>query len=211
MWGYVRQNLIQHVRANAVAYFFTILIFLIGVVLGALSVKILPADQKAELAGYLQIFFNGLGSGQGDAAGLLGTVMFHNAKVIGLMWLLGFTIVGIPFVLFILFTRGFIIGFTVGFLVNEYIVKGLLFALAAVLPHNFLVIPAVFITSVAATNFSLMLLKRKGHGNSNLLYASFAYSCLCLIMVIVMLLAALVEVYISPVFMKMIVNMFLNG
>ncbi|HEY3427014.1 MAG TPA: stage II sporulation protein M [Negativicutes bacterium] len=210
MLGYLRQNFKDYLRVNLVAYFFMILIFVIGVVVGALAVKTLPNEQKTELISYLQIFFSGLtqgANGVGDASTMLGTVMFNNAKTIILMWLLGFTIVGVPFVLFILFTRGFIIGFTVGFLVNEYIMKGLLFALASVLPHNFFAIPAILVTGVSATTFSLMLVRRKLHGKTNLLYVSVAYSVLCMGMLLLMMVAALIEVYISPVFMKLIAGL----
>ncbi|CUH94047.1 putative membrane protein [Propionispora sp. 2/2-37] len=210
MWGYLRQQFINHLRANIVAYFFIVLIFLIGIVMGALSVKILPEEQKTELVNYLTMFFNGLHTGTGDISSIFAPVMYSNAKVIILIWLLGFTIVGVPFVLFLLFTRGFIIGFTVGFLVNEYIARGLLFALVAVLPHNFFAIPAVFIASVAAINFSLMLLRRKSYNKNNLLYDALGYSCLSFVLLLVMLVAGLIEIYISPVFMKLMVSMFLK-
>ncbi|MBC8016461.1 MAG: stage II sporulation protein M, partial [Sporomusaceae bacterium] len=119
-------------------------------------------------------------------------------------------IVGIPFVLFILFTRGFIIGFTVGFLVNEYVMRGLLFALASVLPHNFFAIPAILITGVSATKFSLMLVRRKKQGKINLWYEAAGYSLLCALMLAVMLFAALLEVYISPVFMKLVATLLIK-
>ncbi|MEN6412542.1 MAG: stage II sporulation protein M [Veillonellales bacterium] len=214
MLAYFRQNFASYFRANLVAYFFTILILIIGVVVGALAVKTLPAEQKTELISYLRIFFNGLiqnSNGIGDMSLALGTVLFNNAKTIALMWILGFTIVGIPFVLFILFIRGFIIGFTVGFLVNEYIMKGFLFALVSVLPHNFFAVPAILVTSVSATTFSLMLVKRKTHIKSNLLYESLAYSFLCALMLLLMIIAALVEVYISPVFMKLVAGLLVKG
>lgn len=213
MLGYFRQNLVDYLRANIVAYFFIILIFTIGVVVGALAVKILPDDQKAELISYLRIFFSGLSKGtQGISnisSTMLSDVILNNVKTIALMWVLGFTIVGIPFVLFILFTRGFIIGFTVGFLVNEYVMKGLLFALVSVLPHNFFAVPAILITGVSATSFSMMLVRRKTHGKK-LLYESLGYSTLCIIMLVAMLIAALIEVYISPVFMKMVASLLLK-
>lgn len=214
MLGYFRQNLSNYFRANMVAYFFMILILIIGVVVGALAVKTLPDEQKTELISYLRIFFNGLTNGQngiGDVSNLLGTVLFNNAKTIVLMWMLGFTIVGIPFVLFILFTRGFIIGFTVGFLVNEYIAKGLLFALVSVLPHNFFAVPAILVTGVSATTFSLMLLRRKKHSRINLLYESMGYTAICLVMLGLMMLAGLVEVYISPVFMKLVAGLLVKA
>lgn len=206
MLGYLRQNFGMYLKANIVAYFFMILIFVIGIVVGALAVKILPDEQKSELINYLRIFFTGLAQGTEDVASsetMIGIVMFNNAKTVVLMWILGFTIVGIPFVLFILFTRGFIIGFTVGFLVNEYVMKGLLFAFASVLPHNLFAVPAILVLSVSATTFSLMLLRRKTYGKVNIWYEAVRYSIVCMIILAIMLFAALLEVYISPVFMKL--------
>lgn len=206
MLGYLRQNFGMYLKANIVAYFFMILILVIGIVVGALAVKILPDEQKSELINYLRIFFTGLAQGTEDVASsetMIGIVMFNNAKTVVLMWILGFTIVGIPFVLFILFTRGFIIGFTVGFLVNEYVMKGLLFAFASVLPHNLFAVPAILVLSVSATTFSLMLLRRKTYGKVNIWYEAVRYSIVCMIILAIMLFAALLEVYISPVFMKL--------
>lgn len=206
MLGYLRQNIGVYLKANIVAYFFMILIFVIGIVVGALAVKILPDEQKTELINYLHIFFTGLSQGNEDtvsSVNMIGMTMFNNTKTVVLMWILGFTIVGIPFVLFMLFTRGFIIGFTVGFLVNEYVMRGLLFAFASVLPHNLFAIPAILVLGVSATTFSLMLVRRKTYGKINIWYEAIRYSMVCMIMLAVMLFAALLEVYISPVFMKL--------
>jgi len=214
MLGYFRQNVGGYLKANIVVYFFMILIFVIGVVVGALAVKTLPDEQKTELISYLHIFFTGLTQGTANSTygtNMISSVMFNNAKTIVLMWILGFTIVGIPFVLFILFTRGFIIGFTVGFLVNEYIMRGLLFAFASVLPHNFFAIPAVLVMGVSATKFSLMLVRRKKYGKINLWYEATGYSVLCMLMLVVMLFAALIEVYISPVFMKLVATLLIKN
>lgn len=208
----LRKNTADYIRANIVAYFFMILIFVIGIVIGAMAVKTLPDDQKAELVGYLRVFFQGLADPQnaaGDTQALLTGVLVSNIKVIVIMWLLGFTIVGIPFVLFMVCLRGFVIGFTVGFLVNEYIMKGLLFALVSVLPHNFFAVPALLATGVAATSFSLMLVKRN-KSKANLLYNSLVYSVFCLAMLVVMIGAALIEVYVSPVFMKTVAQLILR-
>lgn len=213
MRAYLRHNVGGYLKANIVAYFFMILIFFIGVVVGALAVKTLPDEQKIELIDYLHIFFTGLTQGTENityGGNMISSVMFNNAKTIVLMWILGFTIVGIPFVLFILFTRGFIIGFTVGFLVNEYVMRGLLFAFASVLPHNFFVIPAVLVMGVSATKFSLLLVRRKTYGKINLWYEAMRYSVLCMVMLVVMMFAALLEVYISPVFMKLVATLLIK-
>ncbi|MDT8901088.1 stage II sporulation protein M [Anaeroselena agilis] len=212
MVGNFRQNMNEYFRANIVAYFFMILIFVIGVAVGALAVKALPEDQKLELIGYLKVFFQGLVQSPGvvDTPALFSTVALSSVKTIGLIWLLGFTVVGIPFVLFIIFTRGFVIGFTVGFLINEYIMKGLAFALASVLPHNFFAVPALLAAGVAATSFSMMLVRRKQRAKVNILYESVGYTVFCLLMLALMLAAAVIEVYISPVFMKLVAGLLLK-
>lgn len=206
MLGYFRRNIAEYLRQNVVAYFFITLILVIGVVIGAFAVKILPEDQKAELINYLSVLFQRLNSPNmllgSEGYAIFISQIISNCKIIILMWLLGFTIVGIPFVLFIIFTRGFVIGFTVGFLVDEYVARGLGFALATVLPHNFFSVPAILVTGVSATSFSLMLLRRRHQGKSHLLYESIAYTVICLIMLGAMFVSAGVEAYISPVFMK---------
>ncbi len=213
MLGYFRQNIGNYLKVNIVAYFFMILIFVLGVVVGALAIRVLPDEQKAEMIHYLHIFFKDLIQGvenTSSGGSLISSVMFNNAKTIILMWLLGFTIIGIPFVLFILFTRGFIIGFTVGFLVNEYVVRGLLFAIASVLPHNIFAIPAILVMSVSATKFSLLLVRRKTYGKMNIWYEVMRYSVLCICLLVMMFLAALLEVYISPVFMKIVATLLIK-
>ncbi|VBB07993.1 stage ii sporulation protein m [Lucifera butyrica] len=212
MLGYFRQCILNHLRSNIVAYFFIILIFIIGVVVGALAAKSLPDEPKNELIGYLQVFFQGLSQNPAapNNATMFSSVLYNNLKSVGLMWILGFTVIGLPAVLFIVFTRGFVIGFTVGFLVNEYIVRGLVFALASVLPHNFLAVPAVLVTGVAATSFSLLLVRHKLQGRINLLYETVTYTVLCAGMLALMVLASVIEVYVSPVFMKMLASLLLK-
>ena len=205
---YFRKNLVNYIRANIVGYFFMILLFVGGIVFGALAVKTLPEEQKAELIGYLQIFFQGFTLWTAESWGstdLFSNVVFNHIKTIGLIWLLGFTVIGMPLVWFIIFTRGFVIGFTVGFLINEYIMKGLVFALAAVLPHSLLSVPAILAAGVSATSFSLWLARRQTKHKTTIGYEAIGYSVLCLTMVLVLLAAAVVEVYVSPLFMKFVV------
>lgn len=211
MLGFFRQNITEYLRANVVSYFFIILILIIGVVIGALAVKTLPEEQKSELVNYLSVLFHRLGSPAGyspaDSHSLFTSLTANNIKTVALMWLLGFTIIGIPFVLFIIFTRGFVIGFTVGFLVDEYVAKGLVFALASVLPHNFIAIPALLIIGVSATSFSFSIVKRKIKNKPNLLYEAAGYTMLCVFMLLLLVAAAAIEAYVSPVFMKLVAGL----
>lgn len=208
MLAYFRQGLKEYIKNNIVKFFFVILIFSIGVVFGAMAIKILPEGQKSELAGYLNIFFQDIAAHTEYSLDLFLTVLGNNLKFIFVIWILGFTIIGIPFILFIVFTRGFIIGFTVGILVNEFVFKGLLFALVAILPHNFLAIPILILISIFSINFSMQIINKKKQINSKLLANSINYSIVCVILSLGMLISTLLEVYVSPVFMKFVASLF---
>ncbi|MDL2280875.1 stage II sporulation protein M [Selenomonadales bacterium OttesenSCG-928-I06] len=209
---FLRKQFITYIRANVVSYFFIILIFVIGIALGSLAAKALPGEQKIELINYLNVFFEGLISNDKnliDTQSAFWSVLLNNVKTLGLIFILGFTIIGMPFILFIILMRGFIIGFTVGFLVNEFVFKGLLFAALAVLPHNFLLVPVFLATAVSAITFSLMLLKQRGNLQKGLLYNASVYSLFFLCSLLVTIVASLIEVYISPSLMKLAVKLFM--
>lgn len=208
MLTYLRQGMGKYLRENIVKYFFAVLVFMIGIVIGAMAIRILPEAERSELAGYLNVYLGSLSSGALQSSDLIGSVIFTHLKTLAVIWGLGFTLIGLPFILLIILLRGVIIGFTVGFLVNEFVFKGLLLALVAVLPHNFLAIPILLVMSVSAMNFSLRLLQHKEYHKQSLLYAALSYSGVWGILCIGMVFSSLLEVYISPVFMRWIVNWF---
>ncbi|HBS58289.1 MAG TPA: stage II sporulation protein M [Firmicutes bacterium] len=215
MLSSLRQNAIAYFRVNLVLYFFIIMLFLIGVVLGALAVKTLGEEQKAELITYLKVFFQGLQNNQdtGVTTGsLIRQAIYNNIKAVILIWLLGLTVIGVPVILFVVFTRGFVIGFTVGFLVNEYVLRGVLFAAVAVIPHNIFIIPALIITSVSGISFSLLIVKHKLRPHRiNLSYECMAYTSMAVLMLGVVIVGGLVEGYVTPVFMKTVTALFAQG
>lgn len=212
MLGSLRQNAIAYFRVNLVLYFFIILLFLIGVVLGALAVKTLAEEQKAELITYLKVFIQGLQNSQDIGVGsgeLVKQAVLNNIKAVILIWLLGLTVIGVPVILFVVFTRGFVIGFTVGFLANEYVLRGILFAAASVIPHNIFIVPAIMVIAVSGVSFSLLIVKNKLRPHRlNLAYECMAYTSVAVLMLCIVIIGGLVEGYVTPVFMKTVTALF---
>lgn len=208
----MRQNAIAYLRVNLVLYFFIILLFLIGVIFGALAVKTLGEEQKAELITYMKVFFQGLNKGENaslDMGVFVKQVVLNNIKTVALIWLLGLTVIGVPIILFIVFTRGFVIGFTIGFLVNEYVLRGIAFAIVSVIPHNVLLIPAIIIVAVSGVSFSLLIVRNRLRPHRiNLSYECMAYTSMAVLMLGVVIIGGLVEGYITPVFMKAVTSLF---
>lgn len=66
----------------------------------------------------------------------------------------GLSVIGAPFVLAVIFFRGFVLGFTAIFLIQRLMFPGFVFAFVSLVPHNLFVVPAVVAAAAAAINFS---------------------------------------------------------
>ncbi|GAA0135641.1 stage II sporulation protein M [Paenibacillus sp. YSY-4.3] len=185
-------------------YVFVSVLFLMGVVFGALMVNALTLEQQQDLSRYLGNFFISVNEGGAD----FHPVTFWEAAVLhlkwlGLIWLLGLSVIGLPGILILDFLKGVLIGFTVGCLVGQFTWKGLLFALVSVAPHNLLVIPVLLISSVAAIGFSLNIIRsRVLMSRSGSVAKPFVtYTGLTLALAVMLLAASSFETWVTPVMM----------
>jgi stage II sporulation protein M len=205
----LEQDLAQHVRENMGVYFFVALLFTVGVIFGAVAVKALTIEQKAELMEYLNLFLRDVAEdGQLASQDLLGQAVWSNLKTVGLIWLGGLTVIGLPLALVLLFTKGFACGFTVGFLVDEISWRGLVVAAAAVLPQSLLLIPAVLMVGVGATCFALFAAR---HGifsrRASVAQPFFSYALFFVVAAALVVVAGLLEAYVTPVFMRTVTRL----
>ena len=75
--------------------------------------------------------------------------------------MLGISVIGVPLILFLLFAKGYILGFTIGFILQQLAGKGFLFTVTSVFPHYVLIIPALMIAGVANIDLAGALLKSR--------------------------------------------------
>ncbi|MEW6724357.1 MAG: stage II sporulation protein M [Bacillota bacterium] len=205
--GRTRRGIGDHLRVNAALYIFVTIVLAMGVVFGALAVRTLDEYQQEQLIDYFQLFLRGLSTGvdEIEPAVVLRAALMNHLRTVGLVWLLGLTVIGVAGVVLVIVVRGFVIGFTVGFLAQGLGLKGVLFAIAAVLPQNLLAIPAFLVISAASLGFSWLLVKSRLRRQRFRWLQEFAgYSLLVMAASLVLALAAVIEAYIAPVFMQMV-------
>ena len=104
------------------------MIFIIGVSAGAFTVNGLSTLQRDELIQYLKGFIHIMDKQSVNSNELLMISLQENTKIIVLLWLLGVTIIGIPFIFLLILVRGFILGFSSGFIIKAMGFKGMLLA-----------------------------------------------------------------------------------
>lgn len=205
------RDMIGYIRHHFAVCFFIVLIFGTGIVSGAFAVRVLPDAQLLELADYLDGYLGALREQAGMISSneALEIAMFHHMKGIFLVWLLGFTMIGIPCIFFLVFTQGFILGFTVGFFIHEYILQGALFAVMGVLPQQLLFVPSMLFTALCAVSLSIILIRRcMSRTTVQLRSYVVRYLAILPLMLLITFVGILVEVYVSPVLLKGIYGMF---
>lgn len=181
----------------------TSVLLLMGLIFGSLAVKTLSPSQTADLGSYIYNFYSSfpqeLKMANRHSLALKG-IVDNIVKINGLVWVLGLTIIGAPFILGIVFMRGFVLGFTVGFIVSEMSFSGVVVAVASVLPHNLLVIPALIITSTTSLSFAATAVKTlAGLSKENILNQFLGSTLIVLVSCAILAAAALVEMYITPI------------
>lgn len=189
-------------------YIALILLFVTGLAFGAVATEQLSPTQKDDLTNYLASIYTSLSDEhQQDvpkAAVFRQSLMENVVKTTGLLFLLGLTVIGSPLILGVVFVRGFVLGFTVGFLVQETMVRGLILSTASVLPHNLLVVPAILLGAGGALSFSaaaaksLLGLSKEGVYSqlASTMFLSFCSS-------ILLVMAALIETYLTPILIQL--------
>lgn len=182
-------------------YVFVSVLFVVGVIFGALMVNALTLEQQQELAQdvdqYVQLMNNG--NGFGEVQSFWERFIFHS-KWLLLLWLLGITVVGIPGVLALNFLKGALVGFSVGTLINQYAWKGVLFSLVSIAPQNIIAVPAMIITSAAAISFSMFVIKNRLMQQKGALAPQLgSFTSTAVLMLIMFAGAALLEAFVSPV------------
>lgn len=199
----------NHVREYSSLYMFIIVLFLMGVISGAIIVNSLSFTQKEDLLYYLSRFFGQVAEGNitNSYQMFIGSVT-HNIQYIGLIWILGVSIIGLPLILILLFLKGMVVGFTVGFLVNSMGWEGFRIALVSVLPQNIVLVPlTIFITTLSlALSFKIIkrvFFKQIRQPIKPILIGYVGALIICVVFIAG---AGAVEAYFSPMLMKQMIE-----
>lgn len=206
--GGLWEALLEYLQRRLVIYAVAAVVFGFGVVAGGAAVRYVDARDAAELSSYLNGYVTQATSAPGSLAGAPDPRAAFEAVGRGalLPLVLGFTVIGAPFILAFLFLRGFALGFTLVFLVRDYSYRGILLAVASVLPQSLLSIPASLLAAGASLAFALaaakIMLGKRDEGTA------LAHGILCLFCVAVssclFALSAWVQGSVSPVLVELV-------
>lgn len=197
----------SNIRINKNLFVFLVVIIAVGVASGSIFVTVLNDSDKTMVSDYLNNFFNNLNSNNLNYSGTLINTLIFTLGLAILIWILGISIIGFILILLFLFIKAFVLGFSIGSIIINFNFKGILIALAYIVPHHIINLMIYLLISSYALVLSYRLISSftkkknfdfKGVFNRYLFILGFS--------LIILLFSALYEVYLAPSLINMIVN-----
>ncbi|HSH37069.1 stage II sporulation protein M [Schnuerera sp.] len=208
MFNKIKRWLFKQFQDNFIIYFLVIIIFAIGIIIGSITIKIIGLEQKNDLIIFLSSFFKNIDGDKISNSLILKQSITDNFKTVGLIWISGIIFIAVPLIPIIVLFRGFALGFTVGFLVNEYGMEGFLFSVLGILPQNLFIIPGILSIASISMAYSIKCIKmRKLRVKSiNNVSKILDYTTLIVLLSIVIIIGCLIEAYVSPMFLRLLTD-----
>lgn len=197
----------SNIRINKNLFVFLVVIVAVGVASGSIFVTVLNDSDKIMVSDYLNNFLNNLNSNNLNYNGTLINTLIFTLGLAILIWILGISVIGFALILLFLFIKAFSLGFSVASIIINFNFKGILIALAYVVPHHIINLMIYLLISSYALVLSYRLISSftkkknfdfKGIFNRYLFIIGFS--------LIILLFSVLYEVYLAPSLINMIVN-----
>lgn len=187
-------------------YLFLMIIMLAGILSSIIFLFLISKEDKTVLMQEINTFFANIKGNNLNTVNTFINSISSNLLSISLIWLLGISIIGIPFIIFFLFFKSFVFGFSIASIIAKYGLKGILLAFSYIFPHQLIYLVIWLLLSFYALSFSfklirLLFLKK----NINIRDHFLKYLKIGGICVITAILCSLFETYISPHFINLFI------
>ncbi len=185
----------EYFKVNKKMFLFFEILLLIGVLSGSIFSLTLNETDAVLVSEYLNNFIESISNNSYKDA-LLNAVL-SNSLILTIIFLLGFSVIGIPFVILIFFYKAFIIGFSFASIILNFKSKGILLSFFYIFPHhalNLLVLMVLIIYSVLISLNLIRAIISKTNINTN----NIKYFKLYLLSMSISFLSSLYESILMP-------------
>lgn len=193
------------IKNNKKTIFFLGTVALIAIIFGSLFSVILNESDKNLVNEYISNFFENIKKNNLNYIMALKNGSISSLSYILIVWLLGISIIGMPIVLFMYFSKFFVIGFSISSIIKGYGIKGCLLSFAYIFPHQIIYIIAYTMLSIYSIKMSIKLIStiiKKDKIDFKPIINKYLF--VLLLSIITSLLALLFEVFVTPKFINII-------
>ncbi len=201
----LKELILPHKKIN----FFVTTILILGVLSGSIFLMMSNEADKSSVIAQIQNFFTNISQGNIDNGLALRNSLIINYVFVGLIWILGLSMVGIIATVFLTYIKGFLVGFSIASIILTYGYKGILASILYTFPSqifNILVVIILTIYSIMFANNLFQIIISKKNGNNRLMLKK--YFVILMLCVIVSFISSVLEVYLFPNILKLIIGFY---
>ncbi len=180
-----------------------LIISIISIILGLLYIAILNSSNKQLIGNNLETFFTSLNKLNYTKAFI--NCIISNLLYVILIWILGISIIGIFLIIFIVVLKSFSLGFTISSIIYFYKLKGILLACIYMIPliiNLFIIIVISYYGILFSKNLNKLLFLKKEISFRNVIKN---YIKILLIVIIGILISSILEIYVVPLILKLLI------
>ena len=189
--------------------FFVVSVLILGVVSGSLFLISLNSSDRAKIILKIQSFFIKVNDGTIDNGQALKNSLIINYIFVFVLWILGLTIIGVLFNIFLTYIKGFIVGFSISSMILTYKYKGVLAGGLYVISNQIFNVIVVLILTIYSIMFSYNLFLLVFGKKSNKLMIK-RYVVILIFCIILSLISSLLEIYLFPRLLKVIISLYVG-
>ena len=190
---------------------FIMFIIILGIISGSLFLVVLKDTDHSLVIEKINTFFTNINTNNINNIEAFKNAFIENIIFVILVWILGMSIIGIIINIFMIYLKGFIIGFSLSsfFLVYKY--KGILSSLIYVIPSQLINILIILILGVYTLLFSKYLFKMIFFKDKTVNLGKFfkKYVLVFGICIILCVISSLCEAYLLPSLLKVMIKLFI--
>lgn len=201
---------LYHLEKTKKMYLFLFLLVIVGVVSGSIFFNFINGNDKLLVVDKLSLFFSDVTMDNINKWEVFKNSYIINLFTILLIWILGISIIGVIINVFIVYLKGFMLGFIISSIIYSYKLLGLIGVICYTFPHYFINILIIIIFSYFSFNMSKLLIRAVVNKESiNFKFCMSKYYKLLFFGVVVVTVSCLFEAFISGYVIKLF-TMLLN-
>ena len=188
--------------------YFIVTVLVLGIISGSIFLIMISDADKTSTINQIKTFFDNIATNSINNGLALKNSLIINYIFVLVIWILGFSLIGIILNIFLVYIKGFILGFSISSIVATYNYKAIPAAILYVFPQqiiNIIVICVLGIYSIMFTkNIFIIIINKKNRPKLMLK----KYFIILLIAIILSFISSLLEVYIFPNLLKLIISLY---
>ena len=199
---------ISIVLPNKKVNLFVISGIIVGLACGAIFLSLLSSGDKNLVVTKIRDFMESIHNNTLDSGLAFKNALIINFSYIILIWLLGFSIIGLVINFIANYFKSFILGFTLSSLSYTYHFKGIVAVFIYTIPTQIINIGVYLILGVYTIMMTNMLIKTIFKKQQNLKGFFKKYVLILGIVSVMALISSLCEAFILPWFLKIVIKLF---